>query len=29
MSERRRAELDGDRSGLSVAEGDTINGRRP
>jgi radical SAM-linked protein len=29
MSERRRAELDGGRSGLSAAEGGTISGRRP
>ena len=29
MSERRRATLDGDRSGLSAAEGGTATGRRP
>src|SRR2546422_11531911 len=29
MSKQRRAKLDGDRSGLSAAEGGTISGRRP
>ena len=29
MSERRRPRVDGDRSGLSAAEGGTISGRRP
>src|SRR5437867_8402284 len=29
MNRRRRAELDGGRSGLSAAEGGTISGRRP
>src|SRR5438270_5926985 len=29
MSERRRPKVDGDRSGLSAAEGGTVSGRRP